>query len=300
MEAQREALNEAIEWFLDHLKVERGASEHTVSAYHNDLSRALEFLVAHGLTDWRALSAAQLLAYESSLGPPLRRTTALRRVSSMRSFLKFLKRNHEGPTIDLPKTGGFRKPKTLPKALTEPKLDALAAMPDVSTPSGLRDRALIELVYGAGLRISECVNLDREALDLDEGSVRVTGKRQKVRLVPLPASTVEWLRRYLTEARPLLVRYPSGRVFISDTGLNLRREVAYVLIRRYSASAGLPEGVSPHTLRHTYAVHLIHGGADLRAVQELLGHESVATTQVYTQLDLEEVRKKYEQAHPRD
>ena len=146
METNRDVLNESVEWFLDHLKVERGASEHTVAAYHNDLSHALDFLCGRGLDDWKSLSAVQLLAFESSLGPPLKRTTALRRVSSMRSFLKFLKRNGQGPVIDLPKTGGFKKPKMLPKALSEPKLEALAALPDVSKPSGLRDRALIELV----------------------------------------------------------------------------------------------------------------------------------------------------------
>jgi integrase/recombinase XerD len=218
----------------------------------------------------------------------------------MRSFLKFLKRNNQGPVADLPKTGGFKKPRTLPKALSTSKLEEFAGMPDLTKPSGLRDRALIELVYGAGLRISEAVDLEREALDLDEGAVRVVGKRQKVRLVPLPQQTISWLRRYLEEARPKLVKRASGRVFISDTGRNLRRETAYTLVRRYASAAGLPLGTSPHTLRHTYAVHLIHGGADLRAVQELLGHESVATTQIYTQLDLEEVRKRYDKSHPRD
>ncbi len=289
-----------MEWFLDHLKVERGASVHTVLAYQNDLVKAVEFFLSQGLTDWKDLTPPYIFAFETSLGPEMKRTTALRRVSSLRSFLKFLKRNGQVPLADLPSTGGFKKPKTLPKALTPNRLLELVSQPDLTTPSGLRDRALIELVYGAGLRISECVDLERDALDLDEGSVRVLGKREKTRLVPLPTETMAWVKRYLEEARPRLVKRASGRVFISDTGRNLRRETAYALIRKYATSAGLPLGTSPHTLRHTYAVHLIQGGADLRAVQELLGHESVATTQIYTQLDIEEVRRKYEQAHPRD
>jgi integrase/recombinase XerD len=217
-------------------------------------------------------------------------------------LLKFLKRNNAGPVADLPQTGGFRKPKLLPKALTEEKLNQLLSQPDISKPEGLRDRALLELVYGAGLRISECVELEMDGLSLDDETVRVTGKRGKTRIVPLPMSTVQWVRSYLTGARAELAkrsRRASARVFLSDHGAALLRQRAYTVLHEYSKQAGLPDGVSPHTLRHSYAVHLLKGGADLRAVQELLGHESVATTQIYTQLDLEEVRKKYESAHPR-
>lgn len=302
MAAEQDALTEAVEWFLDHLRVERGASEHTVAAYHNDLCQCIEFFHPSGLTDWRDLRPEQILRYESSLGPPLARTTALRRISALRSFLKFLKRNHEGPAADLPQTGGFKKPKLLPKSLSFERLEELLAQPDISTPEGLRDRALMELVYGAGLRISECVELEMEGLSMDEQTVRVLGKRGKTRVVPLPQKTVQWVRTYLAEARQILAKRAyraSSRVFLSDHGTALFRQRAYTVLHRYSVRAGLPAGVSPHTLRHSYAVHLLKGGADLRAVQELLGHESVATTQIYTQLDLEEVRKKYESAHPR-
>jgi integrase/recombinase XerD len=157
----------------------------------------------------------------------------------------------------------------------------------------------MELVYGAGLRISEAVELEFDSLDLEERAVRVTGKRGKTRRVPLPAETANWMRKYLQEGRPKLVKGASGRIFLSDTGRVLLRQTAYKLLERYARRADLPIGVSPHTLRHTYAVHLLKGGADLRAVQELLGHESIATTQVYTELDLEEVRQKYRAAHPR-
>ncbi|AIE87882.1 tyrosine-type recombinase/integrase [Fimbriimonas ginsengisoli] len=298
LEGGKAALLESLEWFLDHMKVERGASTHTIAAYQNDLSQAIDFFAKRGLRDWKALGPVDLVAYEASLGPGIARTTAQRRLSALRSLLKFLKRNHQGPAVDLPSTGGFRKAKTLPKALSREQMEALLQTPDLTKPTGLRDRALMELVYGAGLRVTEAVELSLSNLALEERTVRVTGKRGKTRQVPLPEGTVNWLGKYLDEARPVLQKKPTGTFLISDTGRTMLRQTAYDLMERYSRLAGLV-GVSPHTLRHTYAVHLIKGGADLRAVQELLGHESVATTQVYTQLDLDEVRQKYNRSHPR-
>jgi integrase/recombinase XerD len=293
-----EALLEAVEWFLDHLKVQRGASEHTVLAYHNDLRLAASLFASRGVEDWSRLSPADLLAFEATLGPPLARSTAQRRLSSLRSLLKFLKKN--GATaVDLPSTGGFSRKKAVPKALSTDPLSRLLEVPDVATPQGIRDRALLELIYGAGLRVSEAVDLPTASVDLIEGLLRVTGKRGKTRIVPLPETTKAWLATYLEHARPKLVRTPVGVVFVSDSGKAWSRQSVFARLQRIAVEAGVDEKISPHTLRHTYAVHLLKGGADLRAVQELLGHESVATTQVYTQLDLEEVRRKYRSAHPR-
>ena len=300
MEAQNHPLGDEIEWFLDHLRVEKGASEHTIQAYSLDLERAAGFFHLLGIPAWKDLQPANLLGYESSLGPGIARTTAQRRISALRSFLKFLKRNNVGPTVDLPSAGGFKKPKTLPKALRVEQMVALLGLPDVTKPPGIRDRALMELIYGAGLRVSEAVELEMGKLDLEERTVQVLGKRGKVRRTPLPQETVQWLSRYLTDGRPHLVKLASARVFISDKGHNLLRQTAYDILEKYAVRAGLPDGTSPHTLRHTYAVHLLKGGADLRAVQELLGHASIATTQVYTQLDMDQVRSTYKSAHPRD
>jgi integrase/recombinase XerD len=258
----------------------------------------MTFFAARGLDAWPNLTAAEQVAFEATLGPPLARTTAQRRVSSLRSFLKFLKRNKEGPAADLPDTGGFRKPKALPKALAREQMEALLATPKIETPEGLRDRAAMEMIYGAGLRVSEAVSLTTFDLDLDVAIARVTGKRGKTREVPLPSGTVAWLGRYLDEARPKLLKKPLAQVLVSDRGLPMLRQTVFDRLERYTKEAGL-EPVGPHVLRHTYAVHLLRGGADLRAVQELLGHASIATTQVYTHLDLEEVRRKYDQAHPR-
>lgn len=299
LETQGSTLEEEIEWFLDHLKVERGASPHTLLAYANDLSLAASFFARLQIGRWRDLDSQSLLRYESSLAAPLARTTAQRRLSSLRSFLKFLKRNDAGPAADLPSTGGFRKPKTLPKALTRDQLDAVLNAADLSKPSGVRDRAVMELIYGAGLRVSEAVSVEREAVDLNGGAVRVTGKRGKTRWVPLPSQTVHWLRLYLQDARLKLATKPTSLLIVSDHGRALRREQVYVTLERLARLGGIEQHIGPHVLRHTYAVHLLKGGADLRAVQELLGHESIATTQVYTQLDLDEVRKRYKAAHPR-
>ena len=299
MDKDPHALGEEIEWFLDHMRVEKGASEHTILAYHGDLERAASFIHSLGVASWRSIEAPHLLQYEASLGPKIARTTAQRRISGLRSFLKFLKRNSEGPKADLPSTAGFKKPKTLPKALTHDHMKSLLDLPDISKANGLRDRALMELIYGAGLRVSEAVELEVAEFDFETRAVRVLGKRGKARRVPLPEETAAWVERYFKVGRPELAKRANARLFLSDKGHNLLRQTAYVILDRYAVRAGLPEGVSPHTLRHTYAVHLLRGGADLRVVQELLGHESVATTQVYTQLDMEEVRSKYKKSHPR-
>ncbi|RYG46784.1 site-specific tyrosine recombinase XerD [bacterium] len=292
-------LDDAVEWFLDHLRMERGASPHTLSAYAGDLAQALRFFAERDIVTFAPLDSAAVSLYEATLGPPLAQATARRKVSALRSFLRFVKRQGKGYAGDLPEAASFRKPKILPKALGTEKRDALLAAFPADTPEGLRDRTLFELIYGAGLRISEALGLDTASLDLQAGSVRVTGKRGKTRIVPLPEGTAEWVVRYLAEGRPKLLKKPIAALFVSDRGLPLCRQTAYDRIRRAAALAGITEPIGPHALRHTYAVDLLKGGADLRAVQELLGHESVETTQVYTGLDLQAVRDRYEGAHPR-
>lgn len=281
------------------MAMQRGASAHTIAAYRRDLAQAAGFFAGTGLTQWNELDSAQTDAYGSTLGPPMAPSTAQRRLSALRSLLKFLKKRGGGPKGELPSTGGFKKRKAIPKALPLATLEALLAAPDVATPLGLRDRALLEVIYGAGLRISEAVELRLSQYDRENSALRITGKREKVRWAPLPGQTRAWLDRYLESARGALVKSPTDRVFVSARGLALRRTTVGLKLAEYARLAGIHESISPHTLRHTYAVHLLRGGADLRAVQELLGHESVATTQVYTQLDNEEIRSRYGAAHPR-
>lgn len=238
------------------------------------------------------------MAYQASMGGHVKPMTLRRRVSSLRSLLKFLQRRAVPLAASLPSAAGIRTPRRVPKALPAEKLGALLAVPDLSTPTGLRDRALMELIYGAGLRVSEACGLTVSQLSLDSASLRVTGKRGKTRWVPLPGQTVEWIDRYLAEARPALSRRPLAQALLADRGGALTRSRAYRILEKHARQAGIGK-VGPHALRHTYAVHLVQGGADLRAVQELLGHSSIATTQVYTQLDLDEVRRRYTAAHPR-
>lgn len=190
-------------------------------------------------------------------------------------------------------------PKRVPKALTMDVLERLLNSPDISTPLGIRDRTLMEVVYGTGLRASEAISLRVEEIDLASAAFRVTGKRGKTRWVPLPMHTSPWIDQYLNEARPQIVKGQVAQVFVGSRGKALSRQSAYAVLDFHRRNAGIAVAVSPHTLRHTYAVHLIQGGADLRVVQELLGHSSISTTQIYTQLDLEHVQRIYESAHPR-
>lgn len=290
---------EPIEEFLDYLKSERGASRHTLIAYSGDLNLAADYFCRHDVTDWENLKVDSVQNYANTLGPPLAPSTAQRRMSSLRSFLKFLKKNGRGPTMELPGTGGFKKPRSLPKALPVANLMKLLEMPDLAKPEGLRDRALLELIYGAGLRVSEAITLGMGQIDLQESAIRVTGKRGKSRWIPVPALTMSWIRRYLESARPALTKSPCENLILSNRGRPLARQTVDARIARYARLAGITNRVSPHVLRHTYAVHLLENGADLRAVQELLGHESIATTQIYTHLDMSHLRTTFDKAHPR-
>lgn len=298
MEAKRRYAS-AVRLFLDELEFVRGASQHTLAAYRSDLEAAADFFTSRGVADWSAIDEQALLAYQTSLGPPLAPSSARRKLSSLRSMMKYLKRQGRELLSDLPTTTSGRRQRLLPKSLPLEKLEALLNAPDLSQPGGLRDRCLMELLYGAGLRISEAVTLTFSGLSLDTASITVTGKRDKTRWVPLPAQTIQWIERYLQSARPKLVKGSSQMILLSDRGKPLARQTAYTRLQRYARQSGISDHIGPHVLRHTYAVHLLKGGADLRSVQELLGHESIATTQIYTQLDLEQVRKAYEKAHPR-
>ena len=299
METQTSALGESVEWFLDHMRMNKGASEHTIHAYQNDLAEAQIFLSSIGLNFWADLTPLMTLRFQTAMGGKVAVTTAQRRMSALRSLLKFLKRHGEGPDMDPPSVGGYKKPKRLPKALSIQALEAILNSPDVETASGMRDRVLMELIYGTGLRVSEAVNLTMQELNLEEGALRVTGKREKTRWIPIPQLTGHWIKTYIQNARPKLLKAPMAEVIVTNRGNKMLRQSAATIIEDHARRAGIDKSVSPHTLRHTYAVHLLKGGADLRVVQELLGHESISTTQVYTQLDLDEVQRNYQKAHPR-
>jgi integrase/recombinase XerD len=288
-----------LEDFLDNLSANRGGSDHTVSAYRSDLLQAVEYFESKDFTKWLDLTDSVIFGYQATLGPPMATSTARRKMSSLRSLIKFLQKTRQGKIGNLPETGGYRRERALPKALSEVDLTKLLESMDCTTPQGLRDRALFELIYGAGLRITEAISLRTEQIDREREAIVVTGKRGKTRWIPLPEQTLIWINLYLAESRPLLSKRTSPYIIVSNRGNQMNRSVAFLNLEKYQKLAGIGADVTPHILRHSYAVHLLRGGADLRAVQELLGHESIGTTQVYTQLELEQVISAHQKAHPR-
>jgi integrase/recombinase XerD len=300
-------LGRAVEVYLRHITLERGLSDHTVSAYRRDLAGYVDWLAARGVTDADAVTPALVTAFaeeRAAADPPPAATSLARLQSSVRGLHRHLVR--EGLTADDP-TGRLRPPKApqrLPKALTIDQVEALlagagadAAPGDVA---GLRDRALLELLYATGARVSEIVQLDVD--DLAHGDVlRVRGKGSKERIVPVGSYARAAVDAYLTRARPELSRRgpASPRLFLGMRGAPLTRQGAWLIIRQAAEKASLDAAVSPHTLRHSFATHLLQGGADVRVVQELLGHASVSTTQIYTHVSVDALRDVYATAHPR-
>jgi integrase/recombinase XerD len=296
------------ERYLDHLTVERGLSENTLDAYRRDLRRYVGFLARREVLDPNAVEERTVRSFVASLsasthGPddaPYRATSVARTLSAVRSFHRFLLR--EGVTQDDPAAavGRPKLPRSLPRPLPVEDVGRLLDAPDATTPAGLRDRAILELLYGSGLRISELTGLDVDDLDLEEGSVRVLGKGGKEREVPIGSFGRVAVGTYLTSGRPALAAGASrGALFLNARGGRLSRQSCARLLGRYVRLAGIDRRVTLHTLRHSFATHLLEGGADVRVVQELLGHASVATTQIYTLVTAQHLREVYDSAHPR-
>ncbi|WP_295105381.1 site-specific tyrosine recombinase XerD, partial [uncultured Microbacterium sp.] len=278
-------LDRALDTYLRHVTIERGLSEHTISAYRRDLDTYLEWLVSEGVTDTAEISAVvvgRFIADRSGADPAPAATSLARLQSSVRGWHRFLAR--EGIEPDDP-SGRLRPPKAprrLPKALTIDQVESLLGAPSAEDPLGIRDRALLELLYATGARVSEAVGLDVD--DLAHGDVlRLRGKGSKERIVPIGSFARAAVDAYLTRVRPgLAVKgRASARLFLGARGAPLSRQSAWLIIRAAAENAHITAEVSPHTLRHSFATHLLQGGADVRVVQELLGHASVATTQIY-------------------
>jgi integrase/recombinase XerD len=296
------------ERYLDHLAVERGLSEHTLSAYRRDLRRYVAFLTRRDMLEPGEVEEATVRSFVASLsasthGPddaPYRATSVARTLSAVRSFHRFLLREgvtDRDPAVGVPQP---RLPRSLPRPLPVEDVRRLLEAPDEGSPAGLRDRAILELLYGSGLRISELTGLDVDDLDLEEGSVRVLGKGGKEREVPLGSFGRDAVGAYLTRGRPALASVATrGAVFLNARGGRLSRQSCARVLGRYVRLAGIERHVTLHTLRHSFATHLLEGGADVRVVQELLGHASVATTQIYTLVTARHLREVYEESHPR-
>ena len=290
---------ESVAEYLGALQAERGASRHTLAAYRRDLR---DF---HGFLGTRRRLAEigpdEIVAYVERLRQRgLKPASVARRLSALRGFYRHLVREGDlrrDPTehVDVP-----RSARPLPKALSKSDALALVESVDLSRPRGVRDRALLELLYATGMRASECLALRLDDLNLTAGYVVCMGKGSKQRLVPVGAEALTRVRAYLRDVRPLYARRrDAGRLFLNPRGGALSRQSLWTIVRRAAVTAGIRKRVSPHVLRHSFASHLLEGGADLRSVQVMLGHADIATTQIYTHLPTSALRRMYERFHPR-
>jgi integrase/recombinase XerD len=301
------ALRRAVGGYLDHLTVERVLAANTLAAYRRDLNRYLGFLARDGVGSLAEVGETTVAAYLVRLRegggdePPLSASSAARAVSAVRGLHRFAVREGLSPTDPARQVKPPTPPRRLPKALEVDQVGGLLSVVDTSTPRGMRDAALLEFLYGTGARISEAVGLSVDDLDLAADSVLLHGKGSRTRLVPVGGYARAAMETYLVRARPVLsaAGHGSPRVFLNARGGPLTRQGAWGILTEAAERAGLRGRVSPHTLRHSYATHLLDGGADVRVVQELLGHASVTTTQVYTLVTVERLREVYATSHPR-
>ena len=289
-----------VERFTTALWLERGLAENTRKAYRTDLFLLSRYLRQHGqaLASARSQDLWGFLSAETAAGLTAR--TAARRLASIRAFYRYLCRLGELRINPATELEAPRLPHSLPHGLSEREVETLLEAPDTATPRGLRDRAMLEVLYATGLRVSELVSLRLDQVNLRQGAVRVTGKGGRERIVPLGEEARDWLERYLSKSRAEFLR---GRrldsLFPGTRGAHLTRQAFWSAIRRYARKAGLPGDISPHRLRHAFATHLLEHGADLRAVQMLLGHSDVTKTQIYTHVARERLRALHAAHHPR-
>jgi len=287
--------------FGDALWLEDGLSRNTLDSYRRDLRLFSTWLLSDrgkSLLQVQRLDLLDYLAYR--FRRRARPRSAARLLSSLKRFYRYSTRENRiqsDPTLQLESP---KLPRSLPKILTENDVEALLAAPNVQTPLGLRDRAMLETLYASGLRVSELVTMSLAQLSHDMGVVRVSGKGNKERLVPVGEESLSWVRRYMDQARPdILAGRQADALFVTLRGASMTRQAFWYLIRRYANQAGIRREISPHTLRHAFATHLLNHGADLRVVQMLLGHADISTTQIYTHIARERLKQLHARHHPR-
>ena len=290
----------SIDRFVDALWIEDGLASLTLAAYRRDLTLFAAWLQASSARALDQAREADLLGYMAERHAGTRATTANRRLTVFKRFFRWAVREHlvaADPTLKLM---AARQPLRVPKVLSEAQVEALLAAPEVDTPLGLRDRAMLELMYASGLRVSELVQVKTVHLSLGDAVLRVLGKGARERLVPFGEEALSWLRSYLAEARGgILAGQSSDALFVTRQGGAMSRQMFWKLVKRYALQAGVTAPLSPHTLRHAFATHLLNHGADLRAVQMLLGHADIGTTTIYTHVARERLRQLHAQHHPR-
>ncbi len=288
--------------YLASLRLEKNLSENTIISYKNDLNTFNSFLELKNISDPSLIRSEHLYVFFKSLyNLGLSSTSAARYHSSLKGFFKFLYSNKyiiENPfdRIESPKIN-----RSLPQVLSVNEVEKILTKPDTNEKLGLRDKAVLEVLYACGLRVSELINLKVHDLFLSEEMIRVFGKGSKERLVPIGSSAIKWTEEYLKKGRPLLLNKSKsgGYVFLNQRGSKLSRMGIWKIVNRYSLEAGILKEVHPHTFRHSFATHLLEGGADLRAVQEMLGHADISTTQIYTHVDRDYIKQVHKEFHPR-
>lgn len=295
------AINNILMDYLHYLKVERGLSENTINSYGIDLKLFLEYLRENEIPSFKQVNKEVIVNYmQSEKNNNKANSSILRSVSSLRKFFQYLAQEkiiEKDPMllIDTPK-----KKQHLPQVLTKEEVEKLLRSPNTGQVLGLRDRAMLELMYATGLRISEIINLKLEDLHLTMGTLQTLGKRHKERIVPVGDEAIKWVNRYLEEARPKLLKQKrSNYLFLNFHGNNLTRQGVWKNLKAEVRKAGIQKNITPHTLRHSFATHILENGADLRIVQELLGHADISTTQIYTHLSNKQLADIYNRAHPR-
>jgi integrase/recombinase XerD len=290
-----------VDLYLAHLAAERGLSRNTVSAYSHDLKAIVDYLHKQGLEDFRQVDPLHVVAYLGQAAKQgLSARTRARRLSALRGLFRYFVESGQIPTDPLTNLKGPKLPGGLPRFLSREEVERLLAAPDPDKPLGMRDRALLELMYAAGLRVSEVISLGVGQIQFQVGLLTVRGKGAKERLVPVHHTALDWLRRYLEGPRVQLLKGARREeVFISTHRKPLTRMGVRKILDKHLAAAGIKGRITPHTLRHTFATHLLEGGADLRSVQLMLGHADISTTEVYTHVSKKRLIEIHRQYHPR-
>jgi len=290
----------AIDAFCDSLWLEDGLAKNTLEAYRRDLALFAGWLQAERGKALYAAGADDLNAYFAARHADTKATSANRRLSVFKRFYQHALRQHRIDADPCLKLKAAKQPPRLPKTLSEAQVEALLAAPDAATPLGLRDRTMLELMYASGLRVSELVLLKTLELGMNEGVLRITGKGGKTRLVPFGEEARAWIERYLRQARPaILAGRSDDALFVTARGGPMTRQMFWTLVKKYALRAGINAPLSPHVLRHAFATHLLNHGADLRVVQLLLGHADISTTQIYTHVARERLKRLHAEHHPR-
>jgi len=288
--------------FKAYLRLEKSLSENSVEAYTHDIEKFTQFLMVNNIekkpNEIELEDLGNFLKWINELG--MTQSSQSRIISGLRSFYKFCQQEQISQTDPTTLLEAPRLSKHLPDTLSYPEIEKIFSVPDVSTPEGVRNKAILETLYSCGLRVSELVNLKLSCLYFDTGYIRVTGKGDKERLVPIGNSAVKYIKIYLENIRVHIGVIPGNEdvVFLNRRGRKLSRVMIFMIIKEAAKKAGIIKNISPHTFRHSFATHLVEGGADLRAVQEMLGHESIITTEIYTHLNREYLRDTLQQFHP--